>query len=94
MNPDGRVVTFGALSTNGGFRLVHAGDALELAPLPFSPSFTARIRWRELPWKLTGPKEVEAMDIDGRVLRRVPVRITNGEVLITSEPDVFSYRIH
>ncbi len=94
MNPDGRVVSFGALSTNGGFRLVRAGDGLELTPLPSSPSFTASIRWRDLPWKLAGPKEMEAVDEDGRVLRRAPVGMTNGEVRITSEPDVFSYRIH
>jgi hypothetical protein len=48
MNPDGRVVNFGVLSTNGGFRLIHAGGALELVPLPSSPWFQANIRWRDL----------------------------------------------
>ena len=42
MNPAGRVLTFGAVSTNGGFRLTHARDSLELTPLPNSPSFTVR----------------------------------------------------
>jgi hypothetical protein len=93
MNPSGRVVAFGALSTNGGFRLVPVGGALELLPLPSSPSFTAIIRWRDLPWKLSAPKQIEAIDKDGQVLRAVPVAITNGEVLITAEPDAFSYRI-
>jgi hypothetical protein len=94
MNPDGRVVTFGALSTNGGFRLVRAAGGLELTPLPSSPSFTVSIRWRDLPWKLAEPNEMEAVDEDGRILRRVPLSLTDGEVRITSEPDVFSYRIH
>jgi len=44
MNPDGRVVTFGALSTNGGFRLIRAVGGLELTPLASSPSFTVSIR--------------------------------------------------
>jgi hypothetical protein len=45
MNPSGRVLTFGAVSTNGAFRLSRAGDTLELTPLPNSPSFTVTIRW-------------------------------------------------
>ena len=94
MNPEGRVVTFGALSTNGGFRLIHSGGGVELIPLPSSPSFTASVRWRDLPWKLALPREIETVDKDGRVLRNVPVNIVNGEVLLTSEPDVFSYRLH
>ena len=94
MNPDHRVVAFGALSTNGGFRLARGVGGLELTPLPFSPSFTVSIRWRDLPWKFAGPKEMEAVDEDGRVLRRAPVRMTGGEVRIDTEPDVFSYRIH
>ena len=57
MNPEGRVVTFGALSTNGGFRLIHSGGGLELMPLPSSPSFTASLRWRDLPWKLAASQE-------------------------------------
>jgi hypothetical protein len=93
MNPEGRTVTFGSLSTNGGFRLIHAGGGLELMPLPSSPSFTASLRWRDLPWKLALPGKIEAMDKDGGVLRSVPVKITNGEVLITAEPDTFSFRI-
>jgi hypothetical protein len=93
MNPDGRVVNFGVLSTNGGFRLIHAGGALELVPLPSSPSFQANIRWRDLTWKLDGPKEMEALDRGGRVLRRLPLKMTNGEILITSELEVFSYRL-
>jgi hypothetical protein len=64
-----------------------------LTPLPSSPSFTIDIRWRELPWKLAAPKEIEAIAEDGSVLRRVPVAMTAGDVRITSEPDVFSYRL-
>lgn len=94
MNPDNRVVTFGAISTNGGLRLVRAGEALELTPLPAGSAFTARIRWQGLPWKLKEPKEAEAVDQDGRILRRVPLKMSEGEIQLTCQPDVFTYRLH
>ena len=92
MNPGGRVLAFGAVSTNGGFRLTRAGDFLELTPLPNSASFTVNIRWRDLPWKLREPKEAEAVDESGRVLRRTPLEKSAGGIRFTTEPDVFSYR--
>jgi hypothetical protein len=93
MNPENRIVTFGAISTNGGFRLARAGQALELTPLPFSSAFTARLRWADLPWKLAEPKEAEAIAEDGRTLRRVPVRKSGDQIELTCEPDVFQYRL-
>lgn len=93
MNPENRMVTFGAVSTNGGFRLARAGQVLELTPLPFSPAFTVRIRWADLPWKLREAKEAEAVGEDGQVLRRVPIRKSGDEVELTCEPDVFQYRL-
>ena len=93
MNPEGRVVTIGSISTNGGFRLARSGELLELMPLPASPAFTAGIRWQALPWKLKQPKEAEAVDQEGRVLRRVPVKMSEGEIQLTCEPDAFAYRL-
>ena len=92
MNPEGRVVSFGAVSTNGGLRLALAGEVLEVTPLPAGLSFTARIRWSDLPWKLREPKEVEAVDQDGRVVQRQPVSLSGGEVQLTCEPAIFAYR--
>ena len=94
MNPDGRVVAFGAVSTNGGVRLTRTGNALELMPLPQSPSFTVRIRWQQLPWRLAQPKELTAVDQEGRVLRRQAIKLTAGEIQLTCEPDVFAYRLN
>ena len=93
MNPEGREVTFGAVSTNGAVRITDAGDALEVTPLPFSPAFKVRLRWHDLPWKLNAPKEVEALDETGGVLRRMPVDRNGEEILLTCESDVFSYRL-
>ncbi len=92
MNPENRVVNLGAVATNGGFRLVRAGGALELTPLPAGAAFTARIRWQALPWKVQQPKDAEALDQDGRVIKRVPLTISGGEIQLTCEPDVFAYR--
>ena len=92
MNPEGRVVSFGAVSTNGGLRLALTGGVLEVTPLPAGLSFTARIRWSDLAWKLREPKEVEAVDQDGRVVRRQPVNLSGGEVQLTCEPAIFAYR--
>ena len=50
-----------------------------------------------MPFSVAGKssaREIEVVDKDGRVLRSVPVHIVNGEVLLTSEPEVFSYRLH
>jgi hypothetical protein len=92
MNPDGRVVTFGAVSTNGGLRLSLEGGVLQLTPLPAGLPFTARIRWSDLPWKLPEPKEAEAVDQDGRVVRRQPVSLSGREIQLACEPGVFAYR--
>jgi hypothetical protein len=93
MNPSGRVLNVGAVSTNGGFRLTRDGDVVELTPLPNSPSFTANIRWQDLPWKSREPKEVEAIDESGKVLRQTPLEKRGGEIHLTTEPDVFAYRL-
>lgn len=92
MNPEARVITFGAVGTNGGFRLSHAGDAVELTPLPNSPSFTVNIRWQDLPWKVREPKEAAALDENGAVLRRVPLQKSGTEIQLVTDPEVFAYR--
>ncbi len=94
MNPDGRVVAFGAVSTNGGVRLTRTGNALELMPLPQSPSFTVKIRWQQLPWRLAQPKELTAVDQEGRVVRRQAIQLAAGEIQLTCDPDVFAYRLN
>jgi hypothetical protein len=94
MNPVGKIVSFGSVSTNGGLRITRAGEGLELTPLPLSPAFAVRLRWQELPWKLNQPKEAEAVAEDGGVLRRIPLEAGGGEIRLTCEPDVFSYRLH
>ena len=77
----------------GAFRLTKEGEALLLTPLPESARFTARIRWDSIPRKLQKSRQAEALDEEGRVLRRVPVREENGEVVLDCDPGVFAYRL-
>ncbi|MEW6753403.1 MAG: hypothetical protein AB1505_20835 [Candidatus Latescibacterota bacterium] len=93
MNPDGRLVTVGALSTNGAFRLVRAAEGLELTPLPSSPGFAVRIRWRGLPWTVDEPRQAEAVDEEGRVAKTVPLTRRDGKIELACEPGVFAYRL-
>jgi hypothetical protein len=93
MNPAGKPMAFGAVTTNGGFRLMRAREALEVTPLPNSPAFTARLRWKELPWQLAEPKEAEALNESGQVIRRVALAKEGAEIVLACEPGVFSYRL-
>jgi hypothetical protein len=83
----------GRSAAAGGFSVTKEGEALVLTPLPESARFTARVRWNSLPWKLREPREAEAIDEAGKVLRRVPVHTQNGEVALDCDPAVFAYRL-
>lgn len=93
MNPQGLDIDFGAVITNAGLRLVRDGDQLRVIPLPNSLPFELRLRWRQLPWRLTEPSVAQALDEEGRVIREVPVRIAGGELHLSCEPGVFGYRL-
>ena len=93
MNPENKLVSFGAVTTNGSFRLAPEGGAIQLTPLPSSPRFQARIRWSELPWKLAEPKQAEALGENGEVIRSAALRQENGEIVLDCEPGVFAYRL-
>ena len=73
-----------------GFRLTREGV---LTPLPESGKLTARIDVAKLPWSMSPPREAEAVDEDGKVLRRVPLRSQDGSVVLECEPGVFAWRL-
>lgn len=93
MNPEGKPVSFNAVTSNGGFRLAREGDAVTLTPLPASIRFEARLRWKELPWKSAEPIQAEALDENGTVIGKVKLEKSAGELVLTCEPDVFAYRL-
>jgi hypothetical protein len=93
MNPDGKQVNFGAVTSNGGFRLAREGNTITLTPLPASLRFEARLRWNELPWKLAEPGQVEALDENGTIIGKAKFEKNAGELVLTIEPEVFAYRM-
>ncbi|MBI4877597.1 MAG: hypothetical protein HY822_23445, partial [Acidobacteria bacterium] len=93
VNARGASVTLGPVSTDGAFRLSVEGGALQLTPLPASPAFSVRLRWNELPWKLARAAGAEALDENGAVLRRFPLKDEAGAVALETRAGEFAYRL-
>mgnify|MGYP000285992055 CR=1 FL=1 len=93
MNPQSRPVSFGAVTTNGGLQLHREGEAAILTPLPASPAFEVELAWTKLPWKSPEPARAEALDIEGKVLRTVPLARNGADLRLTCEAGVFAYRL-
>ncbi len=94
-NPQNRPIDFGPVTTFGGCRLIREGEALVVTPLPgeHAAEFGVTIRRDQLPWQLTQPTHVEALDESGKVMHREPIRVENGRVLLKCAGDVFAYRL-
>lgn len=84
--------TCGAVSTSGACRVDVDNGALRVTPLPESAKFTVRLDWGKLPWKLSRPTAVEAVDEQGRPAARAEIVRHGEEIEITCEPGVFAYR--
>jgi hypothetical protein len=93
MNPQGKEISFGMISTNGAARILPERDKVLITPLPESPYFVVLVEWDALPWRLGEVQQVVALDEDERVLWTAPVQKQDGGILLTSEPGVFSYRL-
>jgi hypothetical protein len=93
MNPEKKAISFGAVTTDGACRFTPEQDGLRVTPLPNSPAFRVRLRWKDLPWPLREPQVTEALDESGKVIRQSPVQKAGDEILLNCEPDVFAYRV-
>jgi len=62
LNGEGKVVDFGAVATNGAFRLIYGRENWELMPLPGSAGFTVKLRLDRL--NATGRKVQAITGID------------------------------
>lgn len=93
LNPQGKMIDFGGITTNGSARLAKEGDTLLITPLPYSPQFEMRILWSALPWQLKNPQTVEELDEEGNVLRSYPIRWEGDVVVLTIRPRIFAYRL-
>ncbi|MHB1034423.1 MAG: glycoside hydrolase family protein [Pirellulales bacterium] len=88
-----KLIAFGAVTTDGAFRLAPEGEALRLTPLPDGPKFTVHLRVAALPWRLPELTRIESLGEDGRVLKTEPVRRERDAIVVTCEPGVFAYRL-
>jgi len=93
LNPQGKMIDFQGIRTNGAFRLTKEGDALLLVPLPDSPQFNVRINWNALPWQVKRAETVEEIDEEGKVLRSYPLNWEGDEVVLSCGGEVFAYRL-
>jgi hypothetical protein len=93
LNPQGKMIDFQGIRTNGAFRLTREGDALLLVPLPDSPQFNVRINWNALPWRVKRVETVEEIDEEGKVLRSYPLNWEGEEAVLTCGGEVFAYRL-
>ncbi len=93
-NPQAKPIDFGPVITAGGVRLSPEGNGLLVTPLPeMDRSMEVVVRWSALPWKLPQPKSVEALDLQGRVVGRPPLRSSDQGFTLVCEPGVFAYRL-
>lgn len=93
LNPSGKPVDFGAVTTTGACRIARDTTGLTVRPLPDSPEFTVQIDWARLPWALPTPARVQAIGLDGHELDSEAVRMGGGAVVLTCKPDVYEYRL-
>ncbi|NUQ60994.1 MAG: hypothetical protein HUU20_00790 [Pirellulales bacterium] len=95
MNPEGRPIAFGPVTTPGACRLTRDGDCLVVTGLPQTGGgkFPVAIHWSDLPWGLPVPTQVKAVAADGSLSAAEPVRREGGVVRLTYEPSMFQYRL-
>ncbi len=93
LNSSGKPIQFGAVTTSGACRISRDAKGLAVTPLPDGPEFTVRIAWSKLPWALPIPTRVEAINLDGNVLRRETLQRDGDTVVLTCVPGVFEYRL-
>ncbi len=74
-----------------GYRLTRDGQATVLMPLPESEAGLIRIPKRLAMPAAVGP--AQALDINGHVLKTVPVTMESGEPALHHERGVFAYRL-
>jgi len=73
------------------YRLTRDGQATVLTPLPESEAGLLRLpKGLSMPGS---PRQAQALDIDGHVLKSVPVTREDGEPVLRHERGVFAYRL-
>ena len=93
MNPDGRMVDFDGVITDGACRIKREDNGWTVTPLPDSPAFTVRFTVpnnRET--YMPAPTHLEAISHTGK-RNIIPFVKQDHYIVIKCEPDVFAYRV-
>jgi hypothetical protein len=93
VNGRGETADFGAVETAGAARLTRDGDSLIVTALPDGGDFAIRLRWSQLPWKLSTPRQAEALDESGNVASTERLESSGGNVVLNYKRGVFAYRL-
>jgi len=83
LNPEGRLVSFEGVVTNGALRITPG----ELTPLPGGGPFEIRLRGAPR------PQSIEALDESGNTTASLQPLVEGGDIVIRRDPAVFTYRL-
>jgi len=93
LNAESKLIDFGAIRTNGAFRLLHGGSEWRLLPLQGSLPFTAEIDLKALGAQEKQVVSVEGLTQDGEKLSDEQFTGDGGKVALDLSAEAFSYRI-
>jgi len=93
LNVEGKVLDFGAVATNGAFRLRHRGNEWELVPLPNSSAFKVELHLDRLSAPERKVRSIIAVDKDGKAAPETAFQQDGQTVRFSTDGKAFAYRI-
>jgi len=94
LNPAGKLVDFGPVTTNGAFRLLYGGATnWQLIPLPGSLSFKVELRLNQLNASGKKIEAVTAVEAGGNSIDQVNFKQQADSVSFDTASKVFAYKI-
>lgn len=92
-NPEGKVVDFGLVKTNGAFRLTRAADVLVVTPLPGSSAFTAHFDAQLMPFGVPVPAAAEPVAEDGAIGAAIALKREGDSIVFDCPGNAFQYAL-
>ncbi len=92
-NAEGRMVDFGAIRTNGAFRLLHSGNAWRLLPLQGSLPLAAELDLGALAAGGKAVTAVEGLSQEGEKVSDEAFETEDGRLLLNLDAEAFAYAI-
>ena len=92
-NPDGKIVDFGAVRTNGAFRLTRDNEGMTLTPLPAEGAFAVEIAVTKIAGRgVASIRKVAALDESGKTVAPVDFTYARGKLSFEADGTAFAYR--